>query len=122
MKNILLQAKQAAREASALTTEIKNAALLCMADALEENADEILQANEIDLLAAEGVLPDVMLDRLRLTKARIEGMAKGVREVVALPDPVGVSLEKNLLANGLTVERYAYLWALSGLSTKVVPT
>ena len=105
MKDILLQAKQAAREASALTTEIKNAALLCMADALEENADEILQANEMDMLAAEGVLPSVMLDRLRLTKARIEGMAKGVREVAALPDPVGVSLEKNLLANGLTVEK-----------------
>ena len=105
MKDILLQAKQAAREASALTTEIKNAALLCMADALEENADEILQANEMDMLAAEGVLPSVMLDRLRLTKARIEGMATGVREVAALPDPVGVSLEKNLLANGLTVEK-----------------
>ena len=105
MKDILLQAKQAAREASALTTEIKNAALLCMADALEANADEILQANEMEMLAAEGVLPSVMLDRLRLTKARIEGMAKGVREVAALPDPVGVSLEKNLLANGLTVEK-----------------
>ena len=105
MKDILLQAKQAAREASALTTEIKNAALLCMADALEENADAILQANEMDMLAAEGVLPTVMLDRLRLTKARIESMAKGVREVAALPDPVGVSLEKNVLANGLTVEK-----------------
>ena len=105
MQEILMGAKAAAREAANLTTEVKNAALLCMADALEENADEILQANELDLLAAEGVLPDVMLDRLRLTKARIEGMAKGIRDVASLPDPVGVCLEKNTLPNGLTVEK-----------------
>lgn len=105
MQDILIGAKAAAREAASLTTDVKNATLLCMADALEENAEEILAANEIDLLAAEGILPDVMLDRLRLDKKRIAGMAKGIREVAALPDPVGVSLEKNALANSLVVEK-----------------
>lgn len=115
MKDILLRAKQAAREASSLTTQVKNAALLCMADALEENADEILQANEIDMLAADGVLPDVMLDRLRLTKARIEGMAKGIREVAVLPDPVGFYHEKNTLPNGLTIEKVSVPLGVIGI-------
>ena len=105
MQEILKAAKGAAREAASLTTDVKNAALLCMADALEEHAAEILAANETDVKNATGVLPDVMLDRLRLSEKRIADMAKGIREVAALPDPVGVSLEKNTLPNGLSVEK-----------------
>ncbi len=105
MQEILKAAKSAAREAASLTTDVKNAALLCMADALEEHAAEILAANETDVKNATGVLPDVMLDRLRLSEKRIADMAKGIREVAALPDPVGVSLEKNILPNGLSVEK-----------------
>ena len=104
-KEILIGAKAAARKAATLTTEKKNAALMQMADALEENAKEILSANTIDLQNAKGVLPDVMLDRLRLDEKRISGMANGIREVVALPDPVGKKLDERVLPNGLTVTK-----------------
>ena len=104
-KEILIGAKAAARKAATLTTEKKNAALMQMADALEENAKEILSANAIDLQNAKGVLPDVMLDRLRLDEKRISGMANGIREVVALPDPVGKKLDERVLSNDLTVTK-----------------
>ncbi len=104
-KEILIAAKAAARKAAALTTAKKNEALLQMADALEANADEILQANEKDIQNATGVLPTVMLDRLRLDNKRIAGMAQGIREVALLPDPVGVKLEENCLKNGLLVTK-----------------
>lgn len=104
-REILIAAKAAARNAASLTETVKNAALLKMAVALEENADEILQANAVDIQNATGVLPTVMLDRLRLDKKRIAGMAQGVREVALLPDPVGVKLEENRLKNGLLVTK-----------------
>ena len=104
-REILIAAKAAARNAASLTETVKNAALLKMADALEENADEILQANAVDIQNATGVLPTVMLDRLRLDKKRIAGMAQGIREVSLLPDPVGVKLEENRLKNGLLVTK-----------------
>ena len=105
MKAILEDAKVASRESAKLTTEIKNKALLHMADALEENADKILKANELDVTLAKSILSDVMLDRLRLTNSRIASMAKGIRDVASLPDPVGVCLEKTTLINGLTIEK-----------------
>ena len=89
MINMLNAAKAAKRQIAALTTEEKNAALNAMADALLAQEAEILAANALDLEAAKGVVPDVMLDRLLLTPARIAGMAQGIREVAALPDPVG---------------------------------
>lgn len=105
MREILIGARAAARKASALTSELKNAALLKMADALQAGTDEILKANQIDLKNAKGVLPDVMLDRLRLDKKRILAMAQGIREVAALPDPIGGILERNVLPNGLVVTK-----------------
>ena len=104
-QDILRDAKRASKSASLLTTEKKNRVLLKMADALESRADEILAANEIDLQNAKGVLPDVMLDRLRLDKKRIQGMANGIRDVVNLPDPVGEVLERTILPNGLVVTK-----------------
>ncbi len=104
-KEILIDAKAAARNACYLTAEKKNAVLLAMADALEKDAEKILAANEIDLENAKGVLPEVMLDRLKLDKKRIAGMANGIREVAALPDPVGKALEQTTLMNGLTVTK-----------------
>ena len=92
IQDILIRAKAAAQKAASLTTELKNTALLNMAAALEENADEILRANATDLANAKGVLPEVMLDRLRLDEKRIRAMAQGIREVVALPDPIGTVL------------------------------
>ena len=105
MQEILMGAKAAARKASALTSEIKNATLLKMADALEKGTSEILKANAIDLENATGVLPTVMLDRLRLDEKRILAMAQGIREVAALPDPIGGVLESNVLPNGLVVTK-----------------
>ena len=105
MREILMGAKAAARKASALTSEIKNAALLKMADALQAGAPEILKANEMDLENAKGVLPTVMLDRLRLDEKRILAMAQGIRDVAALPDPIGSVLEKTTLPNGLVVTK-----------------
>ena len=105
MQEILQNAKAAAKKSAALSTERKNEILLAMADALEKNAEIILHANTIDMQNAKGVLPDVMLDRLRLDAKRIAAMAKGIRDVAALPDPVGVVLEENVLLNGLTIQK-----------------
>ena len=85
----------------------KNNALLYMADALIEETDNILAANEMDMDAARGVLSDAMMDRLMLNSARIAAMADGVREVAALPDPVGKVLKTVTRPNGLVIDRVA---------------
>ncbi len=102
---ILKSAKAAAVGLGILSPVVKNKALLAMADALEENADKILTANAVDVENAKGVLPDVMIDRLRLDKKRIAGMAQGIREVADLPDPVGTVLDETTLKNGLIVTK-----------------
>ena len=105
MKELLSAAKAAKFEVTKLTTAEKNAALHAMADALLEESETILAANAEDLTAAKGTVSDVMLDRLRLTHERIEGMAKGIREVAELPDPVGHILEEYTRADGLEIRR-----------------
>ena len=107
MKTMLEAAKAAKAEINRLTTEQKNAALIAMADALLAQEAEILAANALDLEAARGNVPDVMLDRLLLTSARIAGMAQGIREVAALPDPVGAVLEEYKRADGLLIQKTA---------------
>ncbi len=104
-QEIFIGAKEAARTAMTLTSERKNEILLQMADGLEAGCAEILSANAIDLTNAKGVLPDVMLDRLRLDEKRIIGMANGIRDVARLPDPVGKKLEVRTLPNGLSVTK-----------------
>lgn len=102
----ILLAAQAAKLPLALAdTDTKNAALEAMAVALVENSDAILAANKQDLAAARGRISDVMLDRLALTPARLAAMAKGMREVAALPDPVGAVLRKIVRPNGLLIEK-----------------
>ena len=86
-------------------TALKNAALAAMADQLIERMDDILTANERDMSAAQGTMSPVMLDRLRLTEARVKGMAQGIRDVIALPDPCGVTLEKRAREDGLLIEK-----------------
>ena len=104
----LLQQAKAAKAAMVLAdTETKNKALLAMADALEANVASILAANELDLEAAKGTVSDVMLDRLALSESRIAGMAQGIREVAALPDPVGEVRARVECPNGLVIERTA---------------
>ncbi len=103
-KDILIAAKAAAPALRVLSTAQKNAALLAMADALEQNKANILSANAEDVKNATHLSP-VMVDRLRLDEKRIAGMAQGIREVVALPDPVGGVLEEYVLPNGLQITK-----------------
>ncbi len=106
--NAMLEAAKAAKTAVAtLTSEQKNAALNAMADALLDHQEAILAANTQDMEAARGTIAQVMLDRLLLTPARIQGMAQGIREVVALPDPVGTILDEHTRPGGLLVQKKA---------------
>ena len=107
MKTMLEAAKAAKTEITRLTPEQKNAALYAMADALIEKEADILAANALDLEAARGTVSDVMLDRLLLTSARIAGMAQGIREVAALPEPTGMILEEHTRADGLLIQKKA---------------
>ena len=90
---------------SRLSTEVKRAALEQMAAALIENEEAILAANALDIESARGTVSDVMIDRLRLNSERIAGMAKGICEVAALPDPVGKIVERTERPNGLIIEK-----------------
>ena len=105
MIEMLKAAKAAKPEISRLTEEQKNAALNAMADALIAHTGQILAANAEDMEKAKGTVSTVMLDRLQLTAARIEGMASGIREVAALPDPVGRLLEEHTRADGLNIRK-----------------
>lgn len=105
MTALLTAARNAKSAVGQLTTEQKNEALLAMADALEARQTEILAANTQDLAAAQGYISAVMLDRLRLTPARIQAMAQGIREVAVLPDPVGQVLEEHTRPDGLNIQK-----------------
>lgn len=105
MKTMLENAKRAKLSVSRLTTDEKNAALNAMADALLAETDAILNANAQDLDAARDHISPVMMDRLRLTTERIAGMAQGIRDVAALPDPVGQILESHTREDGLKIEK-----------------
>ena len=104
----LLEKARASKGAMSLAdTETKNNALLAMADALMEHQQAILTANQADLEAARGTVSEVMLDRLALSPERIAGMAQGIREVAALPDPVGAVLQRVERPSGIVVEKTA---------------
>ena len=105
MNELFLAAKAAKNTVARLGTEQKNAALEAMAASLEAEQDKILAANALDLEAAKDHISEVMLDRLRLTKERISGMAQGIRDVVKLPDPVGKVLEEHTRADGLVIQK-----------------
>lgn len=108
LEQIGKQAKAAARRLAACTTEEKNRALLAMAESIERHREEILFANEKDMTAArEKGMNDTMLDRLQLTGERVKGMAAGLRDVAALPDPVGRVLSDQVRPNGLHLVKVA---------------
>ena len=94
---------------------VKNQALLAMSDHLLAATEEILAANALDMEAAKGKISDVMLDRLYLDAGRIEAMATGIREVVALPDPIGEVLETNQLENGLVITKKRVAMGVIGI-------
>ena len=97
-------AKEASRSLITLSKPAKNQCLLTLADNLVQNKDKILTANAKDIEKGEANhMPESLLDRLRLTGERIEGMAEGVRQVAALDDPVGEVLSMKERPNGLLV-------------------
>ena len=106
----ILEAARGAKTAVALSDSgTRDSALLGMADALcaPESMDAILAANAEDMAAAKSRISDVMLDRLALMPQRIEAMAKGIRDVAALPDPVSRVLSRIERPNGLVIEKTA---------------
>src|SRR5262245_16224528 len=106
MLQLAKQAKAASRVLANLSTEAKNRCLCAMADSLEAQKDVIKVANARDMEAAAGYgLSAAMQDRLRLDEKRIAGMAKGLREVAALPDPVGRVLDERVRPNGLKLRK-----------------
>ena len=99
-------ARRAGRVLAALDTAGKDRALRAIADALEARIPEILEANARDMEAGEAAeIGAALLDRLRLDEARVRAMAAGVRQIVALPDPVGEVIDGGRLANGLEMRR-----------------
>ncbi|HTJ01020.1 MAG TPA: glutamate-5-semialdehyde dehydrogenase [Dongiaceae bacterium] len=106
MTQLARQAKAASRELALLTTAEKNACLRAMAEALEAEAPALQAANALDMEAgAQMGLARAMLDRLQLDAKRIAGMARGLREVAALPDPVGKILDERTRPNGLKLQK-----------------
>tara|TARA_R110000796_G_scaffold1662_6_gene6678 strand:- start:247 stop:1524 length:1278 start_codon:yes stop_codon:yes gene_type:complete len=97
-------ARRASRVIARATTAVKNAALLATVDAIEAASDRLVAANELDLQAGrDSGLDDAMLDRLALTPARLQTMIEGLRQVAALPDPVGVIRDMKFLPSGIQV-------------------
>ena len=90
---------------ASISTDDKNRALSFMADMLLEHSDAILEASALDVERARGKISEVMLDRLALSKKRIEDMAKGIREVIDLPDPVGKVISSVSRPNGIVIEK-----------------
>jgi glutamate-5-semialdehyde dehydrogenase len=106
MTQLAKQSMGAARELARLTTAEKNTCLLAMADALESNSTPIKDANALDMeVGAKLGLSAAMLDRLKLDDKRIAAMAKGLRDVAALPDPVGRILDERTRPNGLKLRK-----------------
>jgi len=101
---ICKKAKAASYELAKLSTETKNQALLNMADALEKNVSEILEANQKDVAASkERGVKEALLDRLILNEERVSKMAHCLREVAELPDPVGEIVKTWTRPNGLII-------------------
>ena len=105
MIEMLKAAKAATIEVSALSSMQKNTALEAMADALLSQQDKILHANALDMDAASVSISTVMLDRLKLTPERIEAMAKGIRDVALLPDPVHTQMDAHTRSDGLLIRK-----------------
>ncbi|MGN1138097.1 MAG: glutamate-5-semialdehyde dehydrogenase [Ruminococcus sp.] len=104
---ILNKAKKAKEEITLISVEQINSGLLSMADSLIENTDTIIENNKIDLENAKGKISDVMLDRLSLSKQRIEAMAQGIKDVAKLSSPVGKVLKSTKRSDGLVIEKTA---------------
>ncbi len=105
-RDVAERSRIASRQLASLSTEVKNRWLLQCAAALASNLDSILVANAKDIEAAPGFgLTDAAIDRLRLDEARVSAIAGAMREIAALPDPVGETLEGKVRPNGLEIRK-----------------
>lgn len=115
-------AKDAEVTLGILNTKVKNDILLAMADSLLEQEKVILKANQLDMEKGKaGGLKDSLLDRLLLTHDRLVQMAKGIRQVTALPDPVGKILSGSMLPNGLTLTKITVPLGVIGIIYEARP-
>src|SRR5215210_4404991 len=106
VREVALRAREAARLLATASRADKDAGLLAMADALEAHADEVVAANARDVeRAREQGATEAYVDRLRLDVDRVAAMAAGLRQVAALPDPVGEMVRGSTLPNGLEVRQ-----------------
>ena len=116
------RARVAARELAQLDRGRKDAALHAAADAVLSAAERILEANTLDIdAAAQSGTPESQLDRLRLTSARVDGIAAGLRQVASLPDPVGDVLAGSTLPNGLALRQVAVPLGVVGMVYEARP-
>lgn len=106
MENLARKAKIASRGMANLSSIVKNGALVAMAEALEEKAEDIKSKNTVDLKEARRVgLSSALIDRLTLNDKRIRDMAQGLREIAELPDPIGEIIEERVRPNGLRIRK-----------------
>ncbi len=105
--DIIKETKAAAPRLAEASSDVRNRALLAMADRLEAHAEAILSANALDIEASREKYGPVMIDRLALSDARIKGMAAGIRKVVELPDPAGRAIARVERPNGLVITKTA---------------
>lgn len=122
LQRIGARAAAASRMLAELRTPEKNAALNAMADEIQRSAERILEQNALDVQAARAKgTSEVMIDRLVLTEKRIAAMAKGMREVAELPDPVGKVLDGGTLDSGLRIERVSVPFGVIGIIYEARP-
>ena len=106
VQSILRRAKEASPSLAAASTDAKNAALARIAQLLLDNSNAIVSANAMDLeRGKENGLSQGLLDRLKLDEIRIQGLARSIEEIIALPDPVGVSVQGKTLPNGISLQQ-----------------
>lgn len=124
-ESIFKEMGESARAASIVLQQLPekriNEVLCAIADALVQHSEQILTANHMDMDSARGVVPDTMLDRLLLSKERINQMAEGVRQVSLLPSPVGTILETINRPNGLHIEKRVVPFGVIGIIFEARP-
>lgn len=122
IREVAAKAREASYELAVAPRSVKDAALHAMADALLDRADEVLAANAADVARAEASgSPANIVDRLTLTQERLDGIAAALRELAALPDPVGDVLRGSTLANGLELRQVRVPFGVVGMIYEARP-
>src|SRR3954468_6293194 len=120
--SVAVRAREAAYELALATRSVKDAALHAMAHALTSATPQVLSANAEDVSRArDGGVPDALVDRLRLDEGRVAAMAEGLRDVAALPDPVGEVVRGSTLANGLELRQVRVPFGVVGIIYEARP-